>query len=211
MALYKYTFDEVIQEICSRVNDPDRDTYGDRAKELFYEAAVTLVKDGNFNADDVPGLITFKKVDVSTLNPKHEWLIESSQVGDDGNPDTVLGEVCIRLLSIIDDYEDNEFADHENFGINQHKYMPITVNEYASLIDPENRPYEDEIYYWRMGSKVRFYPKESMVGQNVIVQFVKHPQDFSTDAQLQGDFSLDFIYKIINYSVAKLKQEMAGE
>ena len=54
MALYKYTFDEVIQEICSRVNDPDRDTYGDRAKELFYEAAVTLVKDGNFNADDVP-------------------------------------------------------------------------------------------------------------------------------------------------------------
>ena len=39
MALYKYTFAEVIQEICSRVNDPDRDTYVDRAKELFYESA----------------------------------------------------------------------------------------------------------------------------------------------------------------------------
>lgn len=207
MALYKYTFDEVIQEICSRVNDPDRDTYGDRAKELFYESAVTLVKDGNFNADDCPGLITFEKVNVGQLNPKHEWLIESSQVEDDGEtPSTVLGEVCIRLLSIVDDYENNEDTE-----INQHKYMPISVNEYASLIDPENRPYDDEIYYWRMGSKVRFYPKESMNSQNVIVQFVKHPQDLDDNKELQGSFSLDFIYKIINYSVSKLKEEMAGE
>ena len=207
MALYKYTFDEVIQEICSRVNDPDRDTYGDRAKELFYESAVTLVKDGNFNADDVPGMITFKKVNVNELNPKFEWLIESSQVESDGEtPSTVLKAVCIRLLSIVDDYEDDEVA-----TISQHKYIPISVNDYASLIDPENRPYDDEIYYWRMGSKVRFYPKESMYNQKVIVQFVKHPIDFENNQELQGSFSLDFIYKMINYSVAKLKQEIAGE
>ena len=207
MALYKYTFDEVIQEICSRVNDPDRDTYGDRAKELFYESAVTLVKDGNFNADDCPGLITFEKVDVEGLNPKHEWLIESSQVEDDGEtPSTVLGEVCIRLLSIVDDYENNEDAE-----INQHKYTPISVNKYRQMIDPEMRPFDDEIYYWRMGSKVRFYPKESMQNQRVIVQFVKHPDSFEDDHELQGEFSLDFIYKMINYSVQQLKQEIQGE
>ena len=73
------------------------------------------------------------------------------------------------------------------------------------------RPFDDEIYYWRMGSKVRFYPKDSMVSQNVIVQFVKHPKDFQDDDELQGSFSLDFIYKMINYSVQQLKQEIQGE
>ena len=204
MALYKYTFDEVIQEICSRVNDPDRDTYGDRAKELFYESAVTLVKDGNFSPDECPGLITFEKVDVETLNPKYEWVIESIDPADTVFPSG--GEVCIRLLSIVDDYENDEDAE-----INQHKYTPISVNKYRQMIDPEMRPFDDEIYYWRMGSKVRFYPKSSMQNQNVIVQFVKHPIDFPDDYELQGAFSLDFIYKMINYSVQQLKQEIQGE
>ena len=197
MALYKYTFDEVIQEICSRVNDPDRDTYGDRAKELFYESAVTLVKDGNFSPDECPGLIVFAPISVPFIGGDY-----TLDLGSDED----LGEICIRLLSIVDDYENNEDA-----VINQHKYIPISIDKYKQMIDPEMRPFDDEIYYFRVGSKVRFYPFNSMQNQNIIVQFVKHPDSFLDDDELQGWFSLDFIYKMINYSVAKLKQEIQGE
>ena len=54
------TYTDVYQEMLTRVNDPDGDTYTDRAKELVYEGIVSLAVSGQFEADQIPSLVTTK-------------------------------------------------------------------------------------------------------------------------------------------------------
>mgnify|MGYP003152309925 CR=1 FL=1 len=54
------TYDGLVVEICSRVNDPDKDTFGDRASELVYEGIAALAKSGEFGKDDIPGIMKTK-------------------------------------------------------------------------------------------------------------------------------------------------------
>ena len=214
MALHKLKYGEAVTEACSRVNDPDKDTYGDRAGELFYEGVVTLVKSGKAGPDEVPGL--FQSMTVLAENfisgPTNMRIIEDANDNTDLRLNIVdTGESCIRLISIMDDYEIAETGS----GTVEHKYIPISIMEYRQMIDPEMRPFEDEIYYYRAGDFVRFYPANGdtglMTNQRMIVNFIKHPKEFGDEDDLTGSFSLDFVYQIINYIVAQLRMEIAGE
>jgi len=207
MALHKLTYNEAVTEACSRVNDPDKDTYGDRAGELFYEGVVTLVKSGKAGPDEVPGLFQSMLVDVSGFLSGNTMM----RIVEDAAGNTDLNnESCLQLISIMDDYEFEEYE--ETFGtITEHKYIPITLTEYRQMVDPEMRPFEDEIYYFRAGDFVRFYPDDTMSNQKLRVNFIKHPKEYGDDDDLTGSFSLDFVYQIINYIVAQLRMEIAGE
>ena len=49
--------DEVVTEICKRVNDPFEDNYADRARELFVASAYQGIKDPKWTKFDYHGLV----------------------------------------------------------------------------------------------------------------------------------------------------------
>ena len=51
------TFEEVTTEICSRVNDPLQDTYGDRAKQYFEQAVCELAVSEDTQIEEIQELV----------------------------------------------------------------------------------------------------------------------------------------------------------
>ncbi len=54
------TYLEVLTDICSRVADPELDTYKDRAKDHFLRAIALLINEEKFTVNDIQGFIKYK-------------------------------------------------------------------------------------------------------------------------------------------------------
>lgn len=63
------TYLEVLTDICSRVADPELDTYKDRAKDHFLRALASMITSGNFTENDIKGYIKLKTDLIFSTNP----------------------------------------------------------------------------------------------------------------------------------------------
>jgi len=54
------TYLEVLTDICSRVADPDLDTYKERAKDHFLRAIAMLINEGKYTEYDIAGFVKTK-------------------------------------------------------------------------------------------------------------------------------------------------------
>ena len=218
------TYTDVYQEMLTRVNDPDGDTYTDRAKELVYEGIVSLAVSGQFEASQIPSLVTTKEF--SAIQVSGARLKVSGE-------DNAIGENIIKIIGITDELgqpwnltssmtgmsyfsADNDgvpFHNQETQEVMRQKYIPISLSEVNRLNDPEEQPFYDEIYYYRRDDYLYFFPTPNVqsIGQRIIIHYLKAPSNYELADVMTERFSLDFLYKVIDYGVGRILEEEAGQ
>lgn len=194
----QYTFEEMKNEVLIRVNDPDGDTYSSRAEELLYEGMSALVL-SDYPAEGYPGLLITENIVPSLLSVSYRIQI----AGESKN----ISRPMLKMVSLTDDV--NAVDDTES-GINDHRFIPIDINQYNRMNDANERPFDDEVYYYRQGDFIYIYPKDRTIGK-MNITYVGSPQVYSGTEIMNYHFSLDFIYKIIEYAATKIKEQQAGE
>jgi len=214
MAEKRITYYNVVQEILKRVNDADGDIYIDRAKELVYEGISSLAVSEGTARDDIRGLLKSETVDVSTLSPSWKIQIKSpnAPTGTEPPDDRVLGYNPAKIISIIDDPTNPETV--STYGITEHRYIELSLAEVNRLNDPDYRPFIDEIFYYQRGEFIYFYPTEVMNTQKLVITYIAEPEDYAYHQYmsfLDGLYSFNFIYKVIDYGVGRIREQQSGE
>ena len=235
------TFDDLIGEICSRVNDPDRDTYATRAENLFYAGIPSLISAGGWTVEDIPYLYRTRTMDtalaggeIGSVYEDNEllisgdsneltaiyWLAEDAEViaGDETAGTVRSVKNVLKIIDIVDGTPDDTNAGLLSPSI---KYRRITHDDYSQLsIDSEYLPQSQEIFYLidLKGTDtqiIKFIPASdgTMSGKEYKVSYIIAPKEseFGTTTELSDRFSDSFIWKVIDFAEAKLKQEITGE
>ena len=187
------TFDQVKSEVLTRVNDPLGDTYSDRAKELVYEGICALAL-GDYSRDGYPILA---KTETYSAEGDHQIQINGAS--------SVLSNPVLRIVGVVD-----EQLMANSFGTTTYRFIPIDNARYNKLHDEDERPFDDEIYYYREGDFLYLYPYGRAAG-NVLISYIASPDDYGDDDIMTNGYSLDFLYKVIDYSVGRIREEQAGE
>ena len=210
MADRTITYYDVVQEILKRVNDAEGDVYLDRAKSLVYEGISTLAVSEGVTKDDIVGILKSETVDVGTFSPNYKMKIKGDSKDLDYNP--------ARIISIVDD-----FTDSDETVLNQvtkHRYIELSLSEVNRLNDPDYSPFNDEIFYYQRGDFIYFYPQDRMINQKLIITYIAEPDSYSyvdsTDDFLSASFldrlySSNFIYKVVDYGVGRIREQQSGE
>jgi len=211
MADKTITYYDVVQEILKRVNDADGDIYLDRAKELVYEGISSLAVSEGVSRDDIRGILKSEVIDVTNISPR--WKLKVKGTGSiftaggrvlDNNP--------AKIISITDDLT---VADEVIIGgITEHRYIELSLDEVNRLNDPDYRPFNDEIFYYQRGDFIYFYPQERMITQKLVITYIAEPDSYSYGTgspALERDFSLNFLYKTIDYGVGRIREQQSGE
>ena len=203
MADKTITYYDVVQEILKRVNDADGDIYLDRAKELVYEGISSLAVSEGVTKDDIVGILKSEVVDVSGLGGKLQ--IKGADKDLDNNP--------AKIISIVDDLT----APDEVIigGITEHRYIELSLAEVNRLNDPDYSPFNDEIFYYQRGDYIYFYPQERMISQKLVITYIAEPDSYDY-TELGASFfdrlySFNFIYKVIDYGVGRIREQQSGE
>jgi len=198
LQIYKqYTFNDMLNEVLIRVNDPDGDTYSLRAEELLYEGISALAL-SDYPRDGYTGLVRTESISPSQLSSAYRI-----QVNGAGR------EIQYPLLKLVGIADDN-ISYVSSVAINDHRFIPIDIAQYNRLNDVDERPFEDELYYYRQGDFIYLYPITTTIG-NLLITYVASPREYESGATMNNEYSLDFIYKIIEYAAGKIKEQQAGE
>ena len=198
LQVYKqYTFNDMLNEVLIRVNDPDGDTYSLRAEELLYEGISALAL-SDYPRDGYTGLVRTESMSPSQLSSAYRI-----QVNGAGRE---LEYPLLKLVGITDD----TIAPVTSTAINDHRFIPIDIAQYNRLNDVDERPFEDELYYYRQGDYIYLYPITTTIGK-LLITYVASPREYERTAIMNDEYSLDFIYKIIEYAAGKIKEQQAGE
>ena len=191
-----FTFDQVKSEVLTRINDPLGDTYSDRAKELIYEGICSLAL-GGYSRDGYP--LIAKTESYNVIVSGHPIQISGSS--------SVLSSQVLKIISIVD-----EQAVSGALGVQTYKFIPIGLDEYNRLFDQDEYPFADEIFYYREGDFIKFYPLERTgdVG-SILINYIAAPNDYGDSDVMTDGYSLDFLYKVVDYSVGRIREEQTGE
>ena len=198
MANKTLTYYNGVQEILERVNDADGDIYLNRAKELVFEGISSLALADGVSLDDIRGILQSETVDVSTLSSPYRIRVKGSGRELSHNPS--------KIINITDS------------GVTEHRYIELSLTEVNRLNDPDYRPFNDEIFYYNRGDYIYFYPDEEMNAQKILITYITEPEsyDYGVDngegsTSLQEQFSLNFLYKTIDYGVGRIREQQSGE
>ena len=208
---------DAVQEILKRVNDADGDIYIDRAKELVYEGISSLAVSEGVSRDDIRGILKSEVIDVTNISPR--WKLKVKGSGSLLSGGRVLDNNPAKIISITDDLTVADVIIQE--GITEHRYIELSLDEVNRLNDPDYSPFNDEIFYYQRGDYIYFYPQERMITQKLVITYIAEP-DLYTYSSLYGeegtgstplerDFSLNFLYKVIDYGVGRIREQQSGE
>jgi hypothetical protein len=89
--------------------------------------------------------------------------------------------------------------------------------EVNRLNDPDYSPFNDEIFYYQRGDYIYFYPQERMVSQKLVITYIAEPDSYVYTNNLfaasffEKLYSFNFIYKVIDYGVGRIREQQSGE
>jgi len=208
MPNHSLTYYNVVKEVLTRVNDKDGDTYLDRAKELVFEG-ISALSMGEYPREGYPSLVLSEHISVDEMSVAYRINVAGSS--------NELSNDVMKIISITDDYINQEALGK----IKEQRYIQINTQKYNRLNDPDERPFDDEIYFYHQGNYLYFYPHTTMTNQNILVHYIASPEEYTysfgltTDGtgstELTGLFSLDFLYKVVDYGTIKIRAEQSGE
>ena len=93
-----------------------------------------------------------------------------------------------------------------------YKFIPIGLDEYNRLFDQDEYPFADEIFYYREGDFIKLYPvgRVGDVG-SILINYIASPNNYGDSDVMTNGYSLDFLYKVVDYSVGRIMQEQGRE
>ena len=155
---------------------------------------------GNYPRDGYPGLARTESVLPNSLSSSYR--IKVSGVGRETN------FPLLKVIAITDDFIPP--IDDTGTGINDHRYISIDIEQYNRLNDANESPFEDEVYYYRQGDYLYLYPGDMTLGR-LLLTYIGSPEVYSAAEVMNNKFSLDFLYKVVDYTVGRIREQQAGE
>ena len=195
--------DEIVTEICKRVNDPFEDNYADRARELFVASAYQGIKDPKWTKFDYHGFVGSRRF-YNGNNDRRRFKIfgTNNDITGDLNP------TARRYVMDIIDIVSLELSEK---SIHTRKYVPIDTSEANRIAtDEELEPIRGEVYWYIAGDHLYFHPspKENMKIQNYIIEYLVDTRSLHVNDDMLKFFSIAYIYDAIDVATGKLLSEI---
>jgi len=198
MADYSFTTQNVEDEIVKRLGqDPTNTVLDDdnenRVMPLFWTSVTDMILVGDFKEEDIAGLIETVKCTISS---------------DTGKVCSILLTTYITEKKLLRYYDCYSIPADDTYVQKIIKEKPMSFIKTLLGNDTRN---SGELYLYRIGNTLYFFKdtEDDITGKYLQVIYVKSP-DPSTSADstnLLSTYSLGFIYKAIDLTVAKIKQE----
>ena len=194
--------DEIVTEICKRVNDPFEDNYQDRARELFIATVYQGIKDPKWTKFDYHGLVGSRVFSNGNVDKRILRIF--------GRNNEITGDSHPYFRNVIDilDIVSQEISEANPYT---RKYVPIDISEANRIAtDVELEPIVGEVYWYIAGNRLYFHPSpgENMRRQNFIIEYLVSPLDFHYQADMLEFFSVIYIYESIDSATGKLLAEI---
>ena len=194
--------DEIVTEICKRVNDPFEDNYADRARELFIASVHQSYKDPKYTKFDYHGLVGTRSFNTRGANKKSYRIFGTNNEisGDTGS----FKRYILDIIDVVSEEvsEDNHLT---------RKFVPIDTSEANRIAtDADLEPIRGEVYWYIAGDRLYFHssPQESMQGLSFIIEYLISFTSFRDTDDMLDHFSAVYIYDAIDATTGKLLAEI---
>ena len=189
--------DDIVTEICQRVNDPYEDNYSVRARELFVASVFQGLNDPKWTRFDYHGIIG--SVEFSTgAEDKRDYVALGLQ------NEIETGKYIVNILDVVSTEvsEDNTAT---------RKFVKIDTSEANRIAtDAELEPITVEVYWYLVGKKLYFHPSpnENMSNLSFIIEYLVNPKTFQADENMLSLYSVAYVYDAIDIATGKLLAEI---
>ena len=193
---------EIVTEICKRVNDPFEDNYADRARELFVASVYQGYKDPKYTKFDYHGLVGSRNFSTSSQDKKSYRIF-----GDNNEISGDTGYFKRYILDIIDIVSQEVSEKNPR----TRKFVPIDTSEANRIAtDQDLEPIYGEVYWYIAGDRLYFHssPQESMRGVNFIIEYLIGFTNFRDNEDMLDHFSAVYVYDAIDVATGKLLAEI---
>jgi hypothetical protein len=200
----KMRLDEIVTEICKRVNDPFEDNYADRARELFVASAYQGIKDPKWTKFDYHGLVGARNFSNENEDNRIFKIFGTNNDITGDAPNDPKRRYVMDIVDVVSQ-EISEKNPHTR------KYVPIDTSEANRIATDEDlEPIRGEVYWYIAGDRLYFHPSpgESMRRQNFIIEYLVNPRDFHINDDMLSLFSITYVYDAIDVTTGKLLAEI---
>ena len=196
--------DEIVTEICKRVNDPFEDNYAERARELFVASVYQGYKDPKYTKFDYYGLVGSRQFSTGSQDKKSYRIF-----GDNNEISGDSGSFRRYILDIIDVVSQEVSENNPR----TRKFVPIDTSEANRIAtDAELEPIRGEVYWYIAGDRLYFHPSpqdnRSMRNINFIIEYLIGFRNFRETEDMLDHFSAVYIYDAIDVTTGKLLTEI---
>ena len=194
---------DIVSEICKRVNDPFEDNYAERARDLFIASVFQGLNDPKWTKFDYHGIVG--SVEISTGDGTEDTLgdIKSLDVlGSDNGLEN--GKFIVNILDVVS--QSVSEADTAT-----RKFVPIDTSEANRIAtDVDLEPIVGEVYWYLVGTKMFFHtnPDEDMKEVKFIIEYLVNPETFQTTENMLVFYSVAYVYDAIDVATGKLLAEI---
>ena len=188
---------DIVKEICQRVNDPFEDNYQDRARDLFVASVFQGLNDPKWTKFDYHGIIGEKELSTGTED-KREYDVLGSQNEIDN------GKYIVNILDVVS----TSLSENNN---ETRKFVPIDTSEANRIAtDVDLEPIFGEVYWYMVGTKMFFHPspEETMKGLDFIIEYLVNPETFQESENMLEFYSVAYVYDAIDVATGKLLAEI---
>ena len=188
---------DIVTEICQRVNDPFEDNYQDRARDLFVASVFQGLNDPKWTKFDYHGLVGEKELATGADQTQSYDVLGSQNEIDNGKYIVNILDVVSTSLS-----ENNKET---------RKFVPIDTSEANRIAtDVDLEPIVGEVYWYLVGTKLYFHPSpsENMTDLKFIIEYLVNPETFQTDENMLDFYSVAYVYDAIDIATGKLLAEI---
>ena len=191
------TLDDIVTEICQRVNDPFRDNYEARARELFVASVFQGLDNPKWTKFDYHGIVGSIEKSTGT-----EDLVSLNVLGSSNDLED--GKFIVNILDVVS----KSISESET---ETRKFVPIDLSEANRIAtDVDLEPAIGEVYWYLLGTKMYFHsnPEENMTGLKFIVEYLVNPETFQESENMLEFYSVAYVYDAIDIATGKLLAEI---
>ena len=191
------TLNDIVTEICQRVNDPYEDNYQDRARDLFVASVFQGLNDPKWTRFDYHGIIGTGEFATGVAD-KRSYVVLGKLNEIHG------GKYIVNILDVVS-------ADVSEISDATRKFVPIDTSEANRIAtDVDLEPIVGEVYWYLVGTKLFFHPSpsEDMKNLKFIIEYLVNPETFQTTENMLDFYSVAYVYDAIDVATGKLLAEI---
>ena len=188
---------DIVKEICQRVNDPFEDNYKDRARDLFVASVFQGLNDPKWTKFDYHGIIGEKELSTGTEDKREYDVLGSQNEIDDG-------KYIVNILDVVS-------TSLSEAAVETRKFVPIDTSEANRIAtDVDLEPIVGEVYWYLVGTKMFFHanPGEDMRNLKFIIEYLVNPETFQESENMLEFYSVAYVYDSIDVATGKLLAEI---
>ena len=188
---------DIVKEICQRVNDPFEDNYQDRARDLFVASVFQGLNDPKWTKFDYHGIIGEKELATGADQTQSYDVLGSQNEIDNG-------KYIVNILDVVS-------TSLSEAAVETRKFVPIDTSEANRIAtDVDLEPIVGEVYWYLVGTKMFFHPSPSefMTNLNFIIEYLVNPKTFQTTENMLEFYSVAYVYDAIDVATGKLLAEI---